>query len=83
MSDCNEFVNKMTFKLTNNIEKQKFKKHISRMKKKLDKYFIYIDKENTTNANTDTNTNNNPMQYLLEDSENDSEELEANNILDV
>lgn len=80
MSDCNEFVNKMTFKLTNNIEKQKFKKHISRMKKKLDKYFIYVDKENNTN------TNNNQIQNLLEDSEfeNDLEtESKPNNILDV
>lgn len=44
MSDCDQFINKMTSKLTDNTEKNKFKKHISRMKKKLDKYFIYVDK---------------------------------------
>jgi hypothetical protein len=90
MSDCNEFVNKMTFKLTNNIEKQKFKKHISRMKKKLDKYFIYVDREkeketntNTgTNTNTKTNTNAELTQNLLEESENESEN-ESDYFLDV
>ena len=44
MSDCNEFVNKMAYKLQDKNEKKKLKSHISRMKKKIDKYFIYISK---------------------------------------
>jgi hypothetical protein len=46
MSDCNEFVNKMAYKLQDKNEKKKLKSHISRMKKKIDKYFIYISKDN-------------------------------------
>jgi len=49
MSDCNEFVNKMAYKLQDKNEKKKLKSHISRMKKKLDKYFIYISKDNDIN----------------------------------
>jgi phage anti-repressor protein len=44
MTNCNDFVNKMAFKLSDKTEKKKFKTKISRMKKKLDKYFIYISK---------------------------------------
>ena len=42
MSECNDFVNKMAYKLNDKNEKKKFKINISRMKKKLDKYFIYF-----------------------------------------
>ena len=42
MSECNDFVNKMAYKLNDKNEKKKFKTNISRMKKKLDKYFIYF-----------------------------------------
>jgi len=42
MSECNDFVNKMAYKLSDKNEKKKFKTNISRMKKKLDKYFIYF-----------------------------------------
>jgi hypothetical protein len=40
----------MAFKLSNTHEKKKFKSNISRMKKRLDKYFIYLTKD-------DSNTN--------------------------
>lgn len=46
MSDCNDFVSNMAIKLRDKIEKKEFKSKISRMKKKLDKYFIYISKNN-------------------------------------
>jgi len=46
MSECNDFVNKMAFKLNDKNEKKKFKTNISRMKKKLDKYFIYFATDN-------------------------------------
>jgi phage anti-repressor protein len=46
MSECNDFVNKMAFKLKDKDEKKKFKSKISRMKKKIDKYFIYLSKNN-------------------------------------
>jgi phage anti-repressor protein len=42
MSECNEFVNKIAHKLNDINEKKKFKTNISRMKKRLDKYFIYF-----------------------------------------
>jgi phage anti-repressor protein len=42
MTECNDFVNKMAAKFNNKTEKKKFKTDISRMKKKLDKYFIYL-----------------------------------------
>jgi len=46
MVDCSEFVDKMANKLQDKLENKKFKSHITRMKKKIDKYFIYLDKEN-------------------------------------
>jgi len=46
MLECNDFVNKMAFKLNDKNEKKKFKTNISRMKKKLDKYFIYFATDN-------------------------------------
>jgi phage anti-repressor protein len=46
MSECNDFVNKMAFKLNDKNEKKKFKTNISRMKKKIDKYFIYFSTDN-------------------------------------
>ena len=45
MSDCNDFTNKMSNKLKDKIGKQDFKAKISRMKKKIDKYFIYLAKD--------------------------------------
>lgn len=44
MTDCNDFVNKMAFKLSDKNEKKTFNVTLNRMKKKLDKYFIYISK---------------------------------------
>jgi phage anti-repressor protein len=44
MSDCNDFVNNMAIKLQNKLDKKKFNSNISRMKKRIDKYFIYISK---------------------------------------
>ena len=45
MVECNDFVNKMNNYLENTIAKKDFKNKISRMKKKLDKYYIYISKD--------------------------------------
>ena len=45
ISDCNEFVNNMAIKLQDKNENKLFKKTISRMKKKIDKYFIYVSKD--------------------------------------
>jgi hypothetical protein len=47
MSDCNEFVNKLAYKLEDKNEKKIIpdSKNVSRMKKKLNKYFIYISKD--------------------------------------
>lgn len=44
MEDCNDFVNKIALKLESKVEKNKFKSTISRMNKKIDKYFIFISK---------------------------------------
>ena len=44
MIDCNDFVNRMAFKLSDRTEKKNFNATLGRMKKKLDKYFIYISK---------------------------------------
>lgn len=46
MTECNDFVNKMAIKLQDNNVKKNFKSQISRMKKKLDKYYMYISKNN-------------------------------------
>ena len=44
MSECNDVVSNMAIKLQDKNEKKDFKLKISRMKKKLDKYFIFISK---------------------------------------
>jgi hypothetical protein len=44
MEDCNEFVNQLALKLKDKTNRKKIKSEISRMKKKQDKYFIYISK---------------------------------------
>ncbi len=49
MSDCNDFTNKMASKLKDTAAKKDFKTKISRMKKKLDKYFIYLAKDEPKN----------------------------------
>jgi phage anti-repressor protein len=49
MSDCNDFTNKMASKLKDTAAKKDFKTKISRMKKKLDKYFIYLAKDEPEN----------------------------------
>ena len=46
MSDCNDFINQMAKKLENKLNKKDFNVKISRMKKKTDKYFIYMSKNN-------------------------------------
>jgi len=45
MIDCSEFVDKMANKLQNKLENKKFKSHVTQMKKKKDKYFMYLDKD--------------------------------------
>ena len=44
IKDCDIFVDSMAKKLQDKIVQKKFNKNLSRMKKKLDKYFFYIDK---------------------------------------
>jgi phage anti-repressor protein len=44
MSDCNDFINQMASKLQSKLEKKDFNNKISRMKKREDKYFIYLSK---------------------------------------
>lgn len=45
MIECSDFVNKMNNYLKNTVAKKDFKNKISRMKQKLDKYYIYISKD--------------------------------------
>jgi hypothetical protein len=45
MEDCNEFVNQLALKLKDETNRKKIKSEISRMRKKQDKYFIYISKD--------------------------------------
>jgi hypothetical protein len=45
MEDCNEFVNQLALKLKDKTNKKKIKSEFSQMKKKQDKYFIYISKD--------------------------------------
>ena len=49
ISDCNEFVNNMAIKLQDENNNKLFKKTINRMKKKINKYFIYISKDEKNN----------------------------------
>ena len=44
INNCDIFVDSMAKKLRDENIKKKFNKNISRMKKKLEKYFFYIDK---------------------------------------
>jgi len=46
MEECNEFVNHLAFKLKDKIEGKKLKDKIIQMKKKQDKYFFYVSKDN-------------------------------------
>jgi hypothetical protein len=51
MTDCNDFTNKMASKLKDKTTKKDFETKISRMKKKIDKYFIYLERDNITHHN--------------------------------
>lgn len=45
MDECNEFVNHLALKLKDKIEGKKSRTKIIQMKKKQDKYFIYVSKD--------------------------------------
>jgi len=46
MEDCNEFVNHLALKLKDKTEGKIIKDKLIQMKKKQNKYFIYISKNN-------------------------------------
>lgn len=46
MQECNEFTKHLAKKIENNENKKKFKTNISRMIKKINKYYIFISKNN-------------------------------------
>jgi phage anti-repressor protein len=48
MSDCNDFVIGMAKKITDKITKKDIKNKLSRMKQKIDKYFLYITRDESS-----------------------------------
>jgi phage anti-repressor protein len=50
--ECNDFTKKLASILADKKEKSNFKKNISRMKKRIDKYFMYISKNDNNEENT-------------------------------
>lgn len=55
MEECNDFTKKLASFLADKKEKARIKKNISRMKKKLDKYFLFVSKNDEENTNNNTN----------------------------
>jgi site-specific recombinase len=50
IDDCNDFINALAKKIKNKTDKINAKMKISRMKQKIDKYFMYISKNNDDNT---------------------------------
>jgi hypothetical protein len=50
IDDCNDFINALAKKIKNKTDKKDAKMKISRMKQKIDKYFMYISKNNNDNT---------------------------------
>lgn len=62
--ECNDFTKKLASILadTDKKENTNFKNKISRMKKKIDKYFLFISKNTDDDENTDDNENTNIIE---------------------